>query len=111
MYSEGKLIISCDKTMNSTILGTQILRDEIQLTLSKNSVHYILIKRVAGFNGWIDFRELTTQEGKKEFASRKYKPTPNYVEPHSDNPAEQTGGKVPQRSKEPVATSEAQTQE
>ena len=108
LYSEGKVIISFDTpttTPDGAVLGQW--SDEIQLTLSKNSVHYIKIKP-KGLN-YVMFEELDEKEGKKEFAKKKYKSTPNYAEQPSGNSSE-TGkkGKEAQRSKEAVIAPETE---
>ena len=104
LYSEGKTIISFDLPITNPVSGvTYQWADEIQLNLSKNSVHYIKIK-TKGMN--IFFEELSEKEGKKEFDKKKYKITPDYVEEASTNlsgtPVEQKRSKEPSKSKLPV---------
>ena len=73
MYSEGRVTLSFDER------ATQIFDwgDEIQLNLSKNSVHYIKIKPKGNY---AVFEELTEDEGRQEFAKKRYESTRDYEE-------------------------------
>ena len=81
MQREGKLNISFEKSFN---VGAYNLRvdwaDEIQLNLTRNSVHYILLKSKKG--GYVmEFVELTEAQGKKELTKKDYDNTFAYDEP------------------------------
>ena len=80
LHSEGKVIISFDCLAHRAGNPPQIYHwaDEIQLTLSKNSVHYVKIKG-SGLV-YAKFEELSESDGIKEFEKTKYKSTPDYVE-------------------------------
>jgi hypothetical protein len=109
-YSEGKIIISFDTPANNPYAPdiTYQWADEIQLTLSKNSVHYVKIKN-KGMK-YVQIQQLSENEGKKEFARKKYKVTPEYIDQSVNDSPEGSSkkGKEPQRSKEPAAVPETE---
>ena len=81
MRSEGKLNISLEKSFNVGTFNQHISwADEIQLNLTKNSVHYIRLKNTKGGRALV-FEELTEAQGKRELAIRSYKDTFAYDEP------------------------------
>ena len=88
LYSEGKVIISFDVAAKNPHAPdiTYQWADEIQLNLSKNSVHYIQIK-AKGLKQ-VQFVELS----EKEFAKKKNTVTAEYAEQPSDNSSD-TGKK------------------
>ena len=80
LYSEGKIVFSFE-FLRTNQANTNIVykyADEIQLTLSENSVHYILVKS-KGFNDYT-FQELSEKDGEKLAKNKKYVLTPKYVE-------------------------------
>ena len=112
LHSEGKVIISFDTPCVNTIASPPITyqwADEIQLTLSKNSVHYIKIK--ANGMRYVMFEELSESDGIKEFGKKKYKSTPDYVEEPS-NDSFDTGkrGKTPS-NRTPATAPETESNE
>jgi hypothetical protein len=93
LYQEGKVIISFDTPANNPYAPDITFQwsDEIQLTLSKGSVHYVKIKH-KGLN-YLQFEELSEEDGAKEFAKKKYKSTPDYTEQPTSNSTESSGKK------------------
>jgi len=104
LYSEGKAIISFNFPCVNNYASPPITyqwADEIQLTLSKNSVHYIKIRN----KGWNDlkFEELSEKDGKKEFAKKKYRATADYKEEYIESSSDtEKKGKESQKSKAPA---------
>jgi len=102
LYTEGKVLISFDVLCIDPINKPPVYRyqwaDEIQLTLSKNSVHYIRIRNKSLTD--VKFEELSEEQGKKEFAKKKIKATANYEGKYIENSSEQGKSKS---SKTPVA--------
>jgi len=102
LYSEGKVVISFNFPCVNNYVSPPITfqwSDEIQLTLSKNSVHYVKILH-KGMND-LKFEELTEEKGKKELAKKKYNATADYVDKSSnteDRKKEPSKGKVPTNS-------------
>jgi len=107
--SEGKVMFSfntlCKDPLHNPPIYQYIWADEVILTLSKNSVHYIKIRN-KGMND-VKFEVLSEKAGKKEFAKKKYAAHKyDYVEPNNSSDTEKSG-KEPQKSKAP-AISETQ---
>ena len=104
LHYEGKIIMSFKGENVNRIANPPItwqVSDEIQLTLSKNSVHYVKINGAR--MDVIKFEELTEADGIELQIDKNYQSTPDYVEQSSTNPSD-TGkrGKTPQ--KEPAET-------
>lgn len=72
MKNEGLLTVSFEKSFSSGPYNIPVSwADEIQLTLTKNSVHYIkLSMKKAGYV--MAFEELTEEEGIKELKKKNY---------------------------------------
>ena len=103
-HSEGKVMFSfdvlCVDPFNKPPAYRYQWADEIQLTLSRNSVHYIKISN-KGMND-VKFEILSEEAGKKEFAKKKYDAHKyDYVEPNNSSDTEKSG-KEPQRGKAPA---------
>jgi len=80
IYREGKIILSFDFKATIPSTGAVIpFSDEIQLNLSPGSVHYLRVKPIMKGNK-LAFEELSEEDGKKEFANKKYTDLPDYVE-------------------------------
>ena len=98
-HSEGKVMFSfnvlCKDPLHNPPIYQYIWADEVQLNLSKNSVHYIKILRKGMTD--VKFEVLTEEKGKKEFAKKKYD-AHKYDYEETNNSSEKSG-KEPQRSK------------
>jgi len=77
--TEENLIITYDGVIYNGFGTAFYMFDELQLQLSKNSVHYLKISR-KGLND-LKIEELTEKDGKKEYANKKYKESLTYTEP------------------------------
>ena len=79
LYSEGKTIFSFEMSRSKGSTGIVYkYADEVQLTLSENSVHYIKITPQRGTD--YAFVEIDEKEGLKLLKNKKYVLTPEYIE-------------------------------